>query len=251
MEELKALPVLEPQPQLGEIQAPADPFGPARDEELDAIVSELRSELQDAGHLLERELLDHVEGKAFNAKNLRSRLRRSDSWKAFTDRVTAALEKAAKRGISRAAVMWGNAGRTPDDTIDYDSLASELVFRKDGVRSIVNTQRDRVAKKVAAALDAGGGQDESEAAVREAMKVWAENQSDLVAETEAVHAFNEGTLTVAELTGATHVFVQDGDDHDEPCKEANGAVWDIAHARENRLEHPRCRRAFLPINQVA
>lgn len=232
------------------ITAPDDPLADRRDAEVNAIIAEMRSELQDAGHELERALLDHVEGKAFNSKNLRSRVRRSEAWRTFQDRVAAILERATQRGLSRAAVMWGTAGLRPDDEIDYASLAKELVYRKDGVRSIVKTQRDRVAKKLGEALDAGGGAVETEAAVRDAMKVWTDTQAETVAFTEAVHAFNEGTLTVAELTGATQVFVQDGHDHDEACQEADGQVWSIEKARENRLEHPRCRRSFLPMPTV-
>jgi HK97 family phage portal protein len=232
------------------IDPPADPLGDRRDAEIDAIIGELTRELRDAGTTLERALLDHVEGKAFNGKNLRSRLRRSEAWRLFQERVAAAIESAIKRGLSRAVVMWGSAGRRPEDEVDYDALARELAFRSGGVRAIVATQRDRVAKKVAEALDAGGGRDETEAAVRDAMTVWAETQAETIAMTEAVHAFNEGTLVVAELTGADSVYVTDGHDHDEPCREADGQVWDIEKARNNRLEHPRCRRAFLPLNEV-
>lgn len=255
--EIAALPTVEEkakvsfeQPAALKVEAPPDPLADRRDAEIDAIVGQLTLELRDAGTTLERALLDHVEGKAFNGKNLRSRLRRSEAWRAFQERVAAALENAVKRGLSRAAVMWGSAGRTPEDEIDYDGIARELIYRSDGVRSIIGTQRDRVARKVAEALDAGGGKDETEAAVRDAMKVWAETQAETIALTEAVHAFNEGTLVVAELTGAERVYVTDGHDHDEPCIEADGQVWDIAKARANRLEHPRCRRAFLPLNEV-
>jgi HK97 family phage portal protein len=251
VEEAKAADVTFEQPEKLVIEPPEDPFGTRRDAEVDAIVADLTRDLRDAGHLLERELLDHVEGKAFNAKNLRSRVRRSEAWKNFQDRVAAALESAVKRGLSRAAVMWGGAGRTPEDEIDYDALAREIIYRTGGLRSIVNTQRDRVAKKLAEVLEAGGGREEAEAAVREAMTVWADTQSETIAMTEAVHAFNEGTLTVAELTGSQNVYVQDGHDHDEPCKEADGQVWSIEKARQNRLEHPRCRRSFLPLNDVA
>jgi hypothetical protein len=232
------------------IEAPDDPLVDRRDAEVDAIAADLAAALRDAGIALERDLLDHVEGKAFNSKNLRSRIRRSEAWATFQTRVSEALEAATKRGLSRAAVMWGSTGRRPEEELDYDAMAKELVYRKDGLRSIIKTQRDRVAAKVNAALEAGGGRDEAEAAVREAIRVWNETQAETIALTEAVHAFNEGTLTVAELTGATQVYVSDGHDHDEPCQEADGQVWDIAKARENRLEHPRCRRAFLPMEPV-
>lgn len=238
------------QPQDVTVEPPVDPFGNRRDAELDALAAQLTKELRDAGHLLERELLDVVEGKAFNAKNLRSRLRRSEAWSNFQERVQVAIENTLKAGLSRATMMWGGAGRQPDDEIDYSAIAREILYRKGGLRSIIATQRDRVARKVADVLANGGGQNEADAAVREAMAVWRDTQAELIAETEAVHAFNEGTLTVAELTGATHVYVTDGDDHDQPCIEANGQVWEIAKARENRLEHPRCRRAFLPLEEV-
>lgn len=238
------------EPAPNRITPPDDPFERRRPAEIDSLAADLRKELQDAGHLLERELLDTVEGKAFNSKTLRSRLRRSEAWKNFQQRVAAALEESVKRGLSRAVSMWSGAGRTPEEEIDYEALAREIVYRQGGVRSIVNTQRDRVAAKVADALAAGGGEAETEAAVRDAIAVWRDPQAETIALTEAVHAFNEGTLVVAELTGADRVFVTDGDEDDQPCIDANGQVWTIEHARENRLEHPRCRRSFLPLTEV-
>jgi HK97 family phage portal protein len=243
-------PVAETVYETAKIEPPSDPLGSRRDEEVDAITAELAAELRDAGIELERALLDHVEGKAFNSKNLRSRIRRSEAWQTFQTRVSEALERAARRGLSRSAMMWAAAGIEPEDELDYDAIARELVHRSGGLRSIIRTQRERVANHLGKALDAGGGREEAERAVRDAIKVWNDTQAETIAMTEAVHAFNEGTLTVAELAGATEVYVSDGHDHDEPCREADGQVWDIAKARENRLEHPRCRRAFLPMQPV-
>jgi HK97 family phage portal protein len=255
--EIAALPTVEEKaavnfedPEKLVIEPPQDPFGARRDAEIDAISNQLTKDLRDAGHLLERELLDIVEGKAFNSKTLRSRMRQSQAWENFRDRVSTAIESAVKAGLSRAAVMWGGAGRQPDDSLDYDALAREITWRSGGVNGIIRTQRNRVSKHVDDALAAGAGEREAEEAVREAMNVWRETQAETIALTEAVHAFNEGTLTVAELTGASHVYVQDGDEDDQPCIDANGSVWTIEKARENRLEHPRCRRSFLPLNEV-
>jgi hypothetical protein len=72
-----------------------------------------------------------------------------------------------------------------------------------------------------------------------------------VALTEAVHAYNEGTLLALEARGDTEVFVEDGHDHDGPCIEADGSVWTIEYARDHRIEHPNCRRAFLPLPAVS
>jgi len=244
-------PVAETVFESANIIAPSDPFGPRRDEEINAIMADLEKDLADAGRLLERDLLDHVEGKAFNSNNLRSRVRRSAAWATFETRVADALENAIKRGLSRAAVMWGGAGRTPEDELDYDSMAKELMYRQGGLRSIIKTQKDRTSKKLALALEAGGGQKEADAAIREAIKVWVDTQASLIADSEATIAFNEGTLSVAELTGATEVYVfEEEDAPDEPCQDARGSVWSIEHARENRIEHPRCRRNFVPLNAV-
>lgn len=234
-----------------DIIAPSDPLGTRRDQEINAIMADLEKELADAGRLLERDLLDHVEGKAFNSKNLRSRVRRSAAWATFTKSVETALENAIKRSLSRAAVMWGSSGRSPEEELDYDTMAKELLHRKGGLRSIIKTQKERTAKKLGEALDAGGGQEEAEAAVRDAIKVWVDTQSGLIADAEATTAFNEGTLSVAELTGATEVYVfEEEDAPDEPCQDARGSVWSIEKARDNRIEHPRCRRHFVPLDVV-
>lgn len=258
--EIAALPTVEEkaavsfdQPDKLKITPPKDPFGARRDAEIDALTADLQLELKNAGHLLERELLDTVEGKAFNSKTLRSRISRSEAWRNFQAAVSKALVTAHQRGLSRAFVMWGSAGRTPDadsKIVDYEDIAKELVHRNGGLRSIIETQRERVSKHLDAALEAGGGERESEAAVRDAMNIWRDTQTETIAVTEAVHAFNEGTLTVAELTGASHVYVQDGDEDDQPCIDADGSVWTVEKARANRLEHPRCRRSFLPLNEV-
>jgi hypothetical protein len=54
-------------------------------------------------------------------------------------------------------------------------------------------------------------------------------------------------VLVAEANGFDHVLVSDGEDFDEPCQAANGAVWTLEEARDNSIEHPNCRRAFVPV----
>jgi hypothetical protein len=131
--------------------------------------------------------------------------------------------------------------------VDYDAIVRSVIHRPDGVRSIIKSFRDSVVRHIKEARAGDGERTDFEAAVRTAVGDWATGKAEVIADTEATHAYNEATLTAAELSGVTHVFVTDGNDHDEACIEADGSTWEVAYAREHRLEHPNCRRAFLPV----
>lgn len=229
-------------------QRPDDNFATARKVDLDGIAASVEADLRDASVELERALLDHVEGKALKTSDLVARVRNSDAWRTFKNRITEILEDGARRAAS-SGVM--HSGLAPEEDVNYDDLVESVVHRDDGVRSIVRTFRDRVVNAIKEARASNAERHDFEAAVRAAVKAWGEGQAATVADTEMVHAYNEATLTVAELSGVEKVFVADGEDHDTPCKEANGQVWKIDEARRKRLEHPRCRRAFLPLTAEA
>jgi HK97 family phage portal protein len=232
------------------ITPPDDVLMTDRDLAVDAITAELTSEIKEAIHSLERDLLDEleraVEGKA-PGDRIRSKLRKSAAWTKFSELMARALERSTKRAVSTSVIQQGTLGRRPDEEVDYEAVAREVVYRKGGLRAIINNLRNDVARKVAEALKAGQTKADVERAIRGEMDRWRDGHAETVAMTEAVHAYNEGVLTVAELNGESHVFVHDGRDHDEPCIAADGQVWTIDEARERRLEHPRCRRAFTPI----
>lgn len=227
---------------------PDDTFAFSRNADINAAAAFIESGLADAARELERSLLDHVEGKALKTTDLVSRVRRSEAWKTFSEQVSSVLREGIRRAASSAVMQ---SGLTPSEEIDYDEIADDVIGRPEGVRSIVKTLRDRVTKRIRDARDAHAEREDFDAEVREVINEWMTGSATTVAETEAVHGYNEATLSVAEASGVTRVFVTDGDDHDEPCKDANGQVWDIATARERRLEHPRCRRAFLPLTAEA
>jgi HK97 family phage portal protein len=228
----------------GEIR-PDDTFASARQTDIDSITNSITVELRDAVTELERGLLDTVEGKALKSSDLVSRIRRSPAWVAFRDRVSRILEDGAKQAAA-SGVM--HSGLTPDEDVDYDEIAKTIVHRPEGLRSIIKTLRDRVANRVKEARAADAERPEFEAAVRSAITEWSDSQAVAIADSEATEAYNEATLTVAELSGVGSVFVVEEEDApDEPCQEARGQVWDIAKARANRKEHPRCRRAFIPL----
>lgn len=222
-----------------------------REAAVDALVIEIKKEILDAAHVLERELLDELErGEKAIGDRLRSRLRRSEAWKKFSGAVSEALERAARYALSTSVMQQGRAGNIAEEEIDYDALAREIVYRREGIQKITKTLRDDVAKKVGAALEAGADREQLIEAIRQPFEIMRDSKAETIAMTEATHAYNEGTLTVAEALGRTEVMVFDGDEYDEPCQEANGQIWSIEKARENRLQHPRCRRAFVPLTNT-
>lgn len=228
-------------------QRPEDSLSTSRLRDTDSIIASMKRDLADAAHPLERALLDHIEGKAFNGKTLTKRVKESEAWKTFQSMIATVMERYAQQAVSTAAVHHGNLGLVPEDALDYEAIAREIVYRKGGVREISENLRSEIVQKVGKVLAEGGGRGEVEQAIRESIVFWKQTQAETVAMTEAVHAYNEGTLSTIEATGGTEVFVTDGEDDDEPCAEADGSVWTIEQARANRLEHPRCRRAFVPL----
>jgi HK97 family phage portal protein len=229
-------------------QAPSDDFATARSADIDGVTAFIAAGLRDATVQLERDLLDHVEGKALKTSDIVSRIQRSPAWAAFKDRIEAVLKEGARRSAA-SGVM--HSGLTPPEDVDYDEIANTIVHRPDGVKAIMATLKDRVVSKIKEARSGDAERGEYEEVVRSTIASWAESQAVTVADTEATHAYNEATLTAAELSGVDRVYVTDGDEHDMPCVEANGQVWTLEQARANRVEHPRCRRAFLPLNAVA
>lgn len=231
---------------LSKIQRPEPIDLDSRNDGVDSAAQAMLPGLRDAIHILERGLLDHSEGKA---GDLKDRIKGSNIWGSFTDALAEAIQKGTTRAISAAAVHQLGAGRSSD--LDYEAIAKELLFRRGGINQITKNLRDEVVQKVGKVLKEGGSRDDVDRVIREAMDFWREGHMETVALTEAVHAYNEGTLAVAESNGFSHVLVEDGTDSDAACAEANNALWTIDHAREHRLEHPRCRRAFTPYNPPA
>jgi hypothetical protein len=226
---------------------PDDPSRASRDRSVDEISTLLQAELAQAATRLERSLLDTAEGKAFKPGDLRNRLSKSTAWELFREEVAAAMEKAARMAASSAAMDSGYA----DAELDYDEIAKRVVYRKAGAGGIVKTLKRRLLAKLANELSPESTKADADKVIADYVSEWRSGQASTVALTESVHAYNEAMLDAIESTGATEVYVEDGDDHDEPCQAANGSVWPIDHARANRLEHPNCRRAFLPLPEVA
>jgi HK97 family phage portal protein len=229
---------------------PPDTQRDERESEIDLIVADFKAELADAAYPLERALLDHAEGKAAG-DTIYQRIKNSPAWAQFRETVEDSMRRALTRAASLSAQQAARLGFAPEGEIDYDEIVEAIIGRDDGGDEVVRTLRGEIAQKVLRIQRKGGSRDDVEQAVRESVDFWRASKAETIALTEATHAYNETTLTVAEAAGATHVGVHDGDDHDQPCIDANGSKWTIHEARERRIEHPRCRRYFVPIPAVA
>lgn len=227
-------------------QRPATHDKVQRDADIEASAAAMQRGMRDAIHVLERDLLDASEGKAFDPKSVVSRIRKASGWGAFRSMLEGAIDTGAQRAISAAVIADAKLGRQTND-LDYEAIASRVIHREGGVNSITDNLKNEIVQKVSVAVKEGKGREEVDSIIRESMDFWRQSHMETVALTEAVHAFNEGTLSVAEATGHTEVVVFDGTDSDEACADADGQIWSIDHAREHRLEHPRCRRSFTPV----
>lgn len=230
---------------------PSDTLLKDRERAIDKITADLTKEIKNSLHTLERGLLDDLnnaaEGKA-PGDRIRSKIRNSDAWKKFSTSFEKALERATKASISTSVVQQAALDNIPEGEVDYDQISREVINRPGGIRKIVQNFKNQMAKKIGVALDQGETKDDIAVAIRQSVDVWRDGHAESIALTEATHAYNEGMLTVAEDAGFKFVYVHDGDQHDEPCEIADGQVWELEYARANRLEHPRCRRAFTPVN---
>lgn len=227
---------------------PADALSTKRTTDVDTIVASFESDLRSASIVLERGLLDTVEGKAFTASDIVAKLRKSEAWNSFKELASQAYEKALLRVISTAATHHAEIGLKPAGELDYEKLVDELTTRKNtGVAAITQTYKKMISEKIKAARTGSSSMADIQAALQTSIADWNANKVSEIALTEATRGYNESTLAVAELAGMTHVVVTDGVDNDEACASADGQVWTLDQARENPLEHPRCRRAFVPM----
>lgn len=231
---------------------PNDALSTKRVSDVDVIVSSFESDLRSASTVLERGLLDTVEGKAFTASDVVAKLRKSPAWANFKELANQAYEKALLRAMSTAATHHAEIGLKPAGEIDYEKLVDELVSRKDsGVAAITQTYKKMIAEKIKEVRTSSSSMNDIQAALQASIADWNTNKASEIALTEATRGYNESTLAVAESAGMTHVVVSDGTDNDEACANADGQLWTLDQARENPLEHPRCRRAFVPMPVTA
>lgn len=230
--------------EIANVRPPADLLADDRLSGLDSLAVGMKAELGAAAHTLERGLLDASEGKAEGTPY--QRVKNAKAWATFSEKVKSILENYVQHALSLANVQHARQKLGPS-AIDYADRVDEIVNRPNGLNSIVDTLKTGVLSKVLKAQQQSADSTTYDTLIRETLAAWTDGQAGVVALTEASHAYNIGTLDIAEANGLDSVLVSDGDDTDEPCVTANGARWTIEHARENTLEHPNCRRAFVPV----
>ena len=246
----------------GDVKAMFDPTEPdplknARDATVDSLSHRIRAAIEVAASALEVEITNELRGEGKAMDPLTKRVKQSPAWEKFEERVRAAMVKNAEESVSQAVDQHAILGFQPKD-FDITEVARDLVKRENGIKSIVRNFKNDVAKVVETGVKRGlsadqilHGTGEDYPGLRGTMVAWRAGQAETIALTEAAEYYNEGVLRVAEESGIGHVLVLDGDDYDEPCRQANGEVWSVNRARNNRTEHPRCRRSFFPIGVEA
>lgn len=241
--EVKAVQLREQQPfKLVGPDRPSDLLAGTRDADVDAAVGTITRGLRDGIHLLERDLMDHAEGKALDA-NLVRKIRTSSAWPAFENSLWDSIESGVAQAVSTASVHQGSLGR--EANLDYEEIARRISHRPEGgVPTIIQNLKDETLKIVEDAAAANKSTEEIQTLIGRKMQTWRDGHIHTIALTEATHGYNAGTLAVASANGISRVLVEDGHDHDAECAAADGSVWTIDHADRNRIEHPRCRRAF-------
>jgi HK97 family phage portal protein len=231
-------------------ERPEDRSLASRTRAVDDITSFIQAGLADEMTKLERAMLDHAEGKAFTKKDVVGRMRKSAAWTSFREGIENLLMEAGRRALQASVMDEAEAGRVADD-LDYDAIVKRVVHRKEGLPGIIRTAKNRLIAKVQN-LGPDATVQDANAVIQEHAREWKAGHAESIAISEAVELYNEGTLSVAEATGATEVFVVEEEDApDEPCQEARNSVWDIEYARDHRKEHTRCRRGFVALGAVA
>lgn len=248
-EVLAALEALE---QVSEGKASTDPgtpsedaLAPRREADVNDASAFLTGELGTAADSLRKHLLLELsEGKALTDSDVVSKLRNSGGWKAFQKNIEEAYAQSVAKVVQSALVHQSDQGTIPADEIDEQAIVDSNI--KD-IPGVVKTLKDRLANALKEAKGPDATEEDLESALLLALTNWQTSQAASVALTTNTHAYNEGTLAVAESAGKKTVLVSDGTDSDAECAAANGQEWSISKARKNLSEHPRCRRAFVPL----
>lgn len=231
---------------LGEKAETNDPGAPAEDtllerrhEEVDSVRDFLSKELGVHAMKLGAELAREAdEGKAEEADKT------SKAWKKFKEGANEAIEAALSKIVSAAAVHHAEVGVRPDGEVDYAPIVAAVAKGKYGAVAFSNTLKKELTKAVNEAKKEGAS---PSGALLNAINDWIAQKAPMIAETTAQVGYNEATLEVSKAAGITKFIVSDGVDDDEPCVAANGETWSLAECQASPIEHPRCRRAFVPV----
>jgi HK97 family phage portal protein len=186
-----------------------------------------------------------------------ARIEGSPAWSRFIRRVEEIARRAINRAHEDATAQYAILGiqTSPERETELRAAALALADRETGIKSITGTLRERVLREVREGVRRGysaeqvvnGVEGEGFAGLKGLFSAWRNGQAETIAITEATAYYNGATVNAAEAAGYSSFLVIDGQDDDQPCIDAHGQVWDAATAAANLYEHPRCRRAFIPV----
>jgi HK97 family phage portal protein len=233
--------------ELSTVIPPEDKLHGTRTTSIDMLADGSTNDVLSAIHRLERGLLDSSEGKA--SGTMYQRVKNSPAWAAFRKDLAEVLLLATQRAYSLSDIHHTNSGLTPMG-VSIEELAKEQVTRPEGVGGIVKNFKDSTLQRILKLQRSGATPGEFTQAIMESTGKWKDGYARSVVLNEATIAYNHGTTLVAD-TNTLNLLVSDGEDFDEPCKEANGQVWTPEYAREHLQEHPNCRRGFVPTQAAA
>lgn len=220
---------------------PEDVLKPKRDKEVDDAAQFIHKELGFAAGSLNHDLQNEVEE---DGKAMTNKVRSAEAWKPFVEKMHEIYEQGIEKVTSAAVIHHSEQGVVAEDEVDYQALKTGIAkSAKFGVNGVVKTFKDQIAKAV---KEARANESPVAAAVDVAVKDWLENKAPQIAQTTATVGYNEATIENGKGAGFTHFLVSDGSDNDEACAEANGEIWPAAKCQEQLLEHPNCRRGFIP-----
>ena len=128
-------------------------------------------------------------------------------------------------------------------------IDGELVDNPNAQWAISETTRARTQELLEEAVDEGWSPQRFAERLTES-GLYEEPRAETIARTEVGRAANLGQIGAYREVGADEVYVYDGEDDDDECKEANGSFWPIEDAEANPLEHPNCRRSFRPLTRA-
>ncbi len=183
------------------------------------------------------------------AAHLTRRKTDKDAWwdqKRWDEALTGVLRgHVSGLATSTATVIEDRLGK-PGKAV-FDDSVLDAVLRSVGLRitGINQTTRDAVSGAVAEGF--ADGLSPAEIADRlESLPAFDEARAELVARTETAYAYNDAAIASYRELDVAKVQVIDGD-HDEECRDADGAIWSLDEASSNPLGHPNCVRDFAPV----
>lgn len=123
------------------------------------------------------------------------------------------------------------------------------------VRAITDATRTALQKALNTAAERGysifqlvnGVEEDGFLGIRALIEETYRNRAEAIARTEMGWASNQGATALYQSEGIEKVEVLDGEDWDDPCRQANGETWTVVEALVRPLEHPNCQRAFAPV----